>query len=475
MQFSPVLMDFSRILCPCRGRGKMAAIMVAFLAHGCAELFQAHPNTVARVDDHHLAVQRLGQLMVLGQPLPLEEEVALELAQHWVDVSAFSLRLASGDSLWSEAFVRDALWLNIRRLAITRWGDRVAETDFTMSPTSVDSAYRAGEHRVVAHVLRAVPPDATPERRQQQRETAQRIRDQLVAGMSWEDANLQNEDSLTRNVNGSLGVTARGTFVPRFENVAYELAPGDLSQVVETQAGYHVIFRPRLENVREPFSEFVRRTLRARFDSTYQESIVEDYEVSVSERAGGTLREVAENPYRVPRGNRTVATYRGGSLSGERFARYVQLLPVQTHSEMLNAPDEDLVEFVRSLALEEILWLKADSAGLQPGDSTIALLTQNYRRDVARLWQQMGLSPDSVTTTADGQTPAERAATLVDRYFEAAVSRRIAVQPLPGFLTAKLRENVSWEIVPAGVTAAVELARRLQAGAGKPVTDGGPQ
>ena len=69
---------------------------------GCRALsdaFTAHPEVVVRVDDEELTVERLAQLLVLGQPaLPLRLGVAEELARHWVDVTALSRRAAVGDS-----------------------------------------------------------------------------------------------------------------------------------------------------------------------------------------------------------------------------------------------------------------------------------------------------------------------------------------------------------------------------------------
>lgn len=42
---------------------------------------------------------------------------------------------------------------------------------------------------------------------------------------------------------GSLGRFGRGMMVPAFEKAAFKLAPGALSEIVETQFGFHVIQR----------------------------------------------------------------------------------------------------------------------------------------------------------------------------------------------------------------------------------------
>jgi parvulin-like peptidyl-prolyl isomerase len=42
---------------------------------------------------------------------------------------------------------------------------------------------------------------------------------------------------------GSLGRFGRGMMVPAFEKAAFKLAPGEVSDIVETQFGFHVIQR----------------------------------------------------------------------------------------------------------------------------------------------------------------------------------------------------------------------------------------
>ena len=226
---------------------------------GCGALsdaFTAHPDVVVRVDDTELTVGRFAELLVLGQPLPLTPAVADELARHWVNVTALAGRSASGDSLMDTTTVLESMWLEKRQsLLLVFHGEMFADRD-PVTPEAVDSAYRVGDMRLLAHVLRRVTPESTAEEKGQQLAMALRLRDGLMSDTSWEEANEENEDETARANNGSLGIVKRGQTVPRFENAAYALAPGELSNVVETEFGYHIIYRPLLDEVRETYKAY---------------------------------------------------------------------------------------------------------------------------------------------------------------------------------------------------------------------------
>ena len=68
------------------------------------------------------------------------------------------------------------------------------------------------------------------------------IRNRLLEGESFEFlASLYSDDPGTANQGGELGLAQRGSFVPSFESAAFRLKKGEISDIVETEFGFHVL------------------------------------------------------------------------------------------------------------------------------------------------------------------------------------------------------------------------------------------
>ena len=112
-------------------------------------------------------------------------------------------------------------------------------------------AYRIPEQRRLRHVL--IPIDAPDAEA-----AAARVLADLKAGADFDQlAKAQSKDLGSAVKGGDLGFIQRGNTVPPFDQAAWALSrPGDLSPVVKTTFGYHVI---RLEELKpasiRPFAE----------------------------------------------------------------------------------------------------------------------------------------------------------------------------------------------------------------------------
>jgi len=68
------------------------------------------------------------------------------------------------------------------------------------------------------------------------------IRDRVLKGEDFATlANLYSEDPGSMTKGGELGFVGRGELYPEFEAAAFSLKPGEISPIVKTQKGYHLI------------------------------------------------------------------------------------------------------------------------------------------------------------------------------------------------------------------------------------------
>ncbi len=102
--------------------------------------------------------------------------------------------------------------------------------------------YQVPDQVTVRHILIKVAPDATPQADAEAKAKAQDILKQLQGGADFATlAKKYSDDPGSKDTGGELGPLRRGATVPAFENAAFALQAGQLSNVVKTQFGYHII------------------------------------------------------------------------------------------------------------------------------------------------------------------------------------------------------------------------------------------
>jgi len=118
-----------------------------------------------------------------------------------------------------------------------------------------------------SHILIGVDEKATPEERKKAKEKAEALLKRVKAGEDF--AALAKSDSTCPSASqgGDLGSFGRGQMVAPFEKAAFGLKVGQVSEVVETQFGYHIIkltdkqeaSTEKFETVKAKIMEFLKR------------------------------------------------------------------------------------------------------------------------------------------------------------------------------------------------------------------------
>lgn len=137
-----------------------------------------------------------------------------------------------------------------RQLSIRRLLDQeVAAAKISVSEDEAHAYYGAHldlfvdpEAVRVRHILLEARPEATAAERKRARRAAEKV---LAAarkkGADFEALAKKHSQDPTAPGGGDLGFILRGQMVPPFEAAAFALQPGEISPVVETIFGYHVI------------------------------------------------------------------------------------------------------------------------------------------------------------------------------------------------------------------------------------------
>jgi peptidyl-prolyl cis-trans isomerase SurA len=140
------------------------------------------------------------------------------------------------------------------------------------------------------------------------KERLNKLRERIINGESFEAlAVLYSEDPGSAKKGGDIGLHGRGELYPEFEAVAFKLNPGEVSEIVESEAGYHIIqsierrgefvrvrhilIRPKVSPVAlaeaRNFLDSIARLIRD--DSITFEEAVQKFSTDPSRNNGGLL------------------------------------------------------------------------------------------------------------------------------------------------------------------------------------------
>ncbi|QEL55247.1 SurA N-terminal domain-containing protein [Chromobacterium paludis] len=101
----------------------------------------------------------------------------------------------------------------------------------------------AGEQRRASHILLTVPKDAKPEQKAKIKAEAEAILKEVKANPAKfaEIAKAKSQDPGSAEKGGDLGFNARGMMVKPFDDAVFAMKPGQISDLVETEYGFHII------------------------------------------------------------------------------------------------------------------------------------------------------------------------------------------------------------------------------------------
>ena len=92
------------------------------------------------------------------------------------------------------------------------------------------------------HILIGFKGDMTEDQKKELRKKADDVLKKAKGGDDFAQlASEYSDDPGSKTKGGELGYFPKGNMVPEFENAAFNLKPGEISNVIETPYGYHII------------------------------------------------------------------------------------------------------------------------------------------------------------------------------------------------------------------------------------------
>ncbi|MEZ4416403.1 MAG: peptidylprolyl isomerase [Gemmatimonadota bacterium] len=424
---------------------RLASVGLLALA-GCA---QGSDAPVARVGTWALSQERLTDLLLLAQPLPLDSVTVAGLVDHWVAMSALAQRMAEGVDLDAPELVDASLWLERREAVLA--AERTARLGVaaSVSVASASREFAADSLVLLAHVLRRTTPATSEAERQLQKRTAQEILERLRAGGGWPEAVARSEDDETRDDLGLLGLVRREDLPQPLAIAASGLQPGQVSSVVESAQGFHVLYRPRFSEVESLYPRLLSERRLAGLDQAANRALLDSLNLEVGARAMEVVRALAGSP--TPEGgSEPVLSWQGGRLSEDVVARHVAALPPDARARLRDADADAIRVFLDELVAREARLAGAARAGIDVDSETREALRAMHRRDVSE-WH-------AALTGRSGAMPGPQD---LDRYMEDLVARRVPLQPVPPLLKVRLLEGLAWTADARAIRNATETARTL--------------
>lgn len=172
----------------------------------------------------------------------------------------------------SEADFRDML---MQQIVI----QEVAIKDIEVTQEEMEEEYASVQEVEASHILVG------------DLETAQEILAKLEAGEDFSELAIKHStDTGSGQKGGELGVFKRGRMVPEFEEVAFSLEVGEISEPVQTQFGYHIIKVTDQIEYDVPFEEVkeeIEETLKLRQAEPFQDvqkQLFENVDINVKDK-----------------------------------------------------------------------------------------------------------------------------------------------------------------------------------------------
>ena len=150
--------------------------------------------------------------------------------------------------------------------------------------------FRTPEMVRVRHILVIFDKSGSEDLKKKTKEKAEAILKRVKAGEDFVKlASEYSDDAASKSKGGDMGFFPKGKMIPDFEKAAFSLRPGEVSDVVETQIGFHIIkSEEKKKSVLEPY-ESIKDKVRDKVFAEFKKARVDEFAEKAMKDAGVEL------------------------------------------------------------------------------------------------------------------------------------------------------------------------------------------
>ena len=210
---------------------------------------------------------------IKGRNAITQEDLEKALAKDGISIEAFKKQIET----------------RLQRMKFLQWAMKVESKagekelrDFYQK--NIDQ-YRTDESYRPGHILFTVPKEASPQEGLEIRKKCQMVLDKINRGEDFGEMALLYSEDASKKDRGDLGFFKRGELLPVFEQEALRLEIGEVSGIVQTPVGFHLIkLLDRKRGTAPPFEE-IKERVQADYHEVETQEAIKQFLSTLKEKA----------------------------------------------------------------------------------------------------------------------------------------------------------------------------------------------
>ncbi|HEY8036387.1 MAG TPA: nitrogen fixation protein NifM [Methylobacter sp.] len=226
------------------------------LLRAALSLFKKSPNELAEAELQQAKTQALNEFKIESQVLNTPEAAAViitdqELQQAYLEISGrYNDEAAFFSDLEKNQLNKDSLQAALHRQCkintvlelVASRAPAVSDADIGIYYHLHADQFNRPERREVCHIFISINPDYPENTLETALSRAQELADKLrKKPHKFADLALRHSECPTALQGGVLGAVPRGTLYHELDDVLFNLKPGEISDAVKSEIGFHIL------------------------------------------------------------------------------------------------------------------------------------------------------------------------------------------------------------------------------------------